>query len=62
VGKSIVIYVNFFRDIASPKLLKSVNVSLSYSKNITLAVHSLLMLQFVTVQDIGTLHTMQSTG
>jgi len=35
VGKTKVNYVTFLRDIARQKLLKSANVSLSYSKNKT---------------------------
>ena len=33
VGKTTAIYVNFLRDVAWGKLLKSANVSQSYSKN-----------------------------
>jgi len=35
VGKTTVIYVNFLRDVACQKLLKSANVSRNYSKNNT---------------------------
>jgi len=38
VGKTKVIYVTFLRDVACQKLLKSVSVSRSYSKNNTGAV------------------------
>jgi len=40
VGKNIVIYVNFLRDVAYQKLLKSASVSRSYSKNNTGTVFS----------------------
>jgi len=35
VGKITVIYINFLRDVACQKLLKSADVSWSYSKNNT---------------------------
>jgi len=35
VGKTIVIYVKFIRDVPCQKLFKSANVSRSYSKNNT---------------------------